>query len=69
MSAWKPSEPDSSKGGRDPAPPRPVTEAKPSARPKATIKAFELAVEPDGGGDPYNRTGQFLVEELKKYQE
>ena len=66
MSTWKRSKPESSNSTRDPASRRPITEL--SAAPKATIKALDLNIDPDAGGDPYNRTGHFLVEELRKYE-
>lgn len=32
------------------------------------ITAFELESDPENGCDPYNSTGQFCLEELKKYR-
>lgn len=33
------------------------------------ITALEIAADPEVGCDPYNSTGQFLVEDLKRYKE
>ncbi|NNC76351.1 MAG: hypothetical protein HKN77_00220 [Woeseiaceae bacterium] len=33
------------------------------------VTALEIAADPADGCDPYNSTGQFLTEELKRYQE
>ena len=39
------------------------------AKAAARITALELSADSDEGGDPYNRTGQFLVEHIRKYEE
>jgi hypothetical protein len=34
--------------------------------PQQQIELLTLELEEDSGGDPYNRTGQFCLAELKK---
>lgn len=38
----------------------------PQHTPVGEIELLSLQVEDDGGGDPYNRTGQHCLAELKK---
>ena len=44
-------------------------EEKADANPKTPLHVLSLEVEDDFGGDPYNRTGQFLQIELKNREE
>lgn len=45
-----------------------VDEAQQESRRTAEITALELEVDPEIGCDPYNSTGQHLVEALKSLQ-
>ncbi len=67
MSTWKRSKTETPDTGRANAARQPPTEA--PGRQAVQIEALELSVEDDAGCDPYNRTGQFLVDEIRKYQE
>ncbi|MDX1515220.1 MAG: hypothetical protein R3288_00190 [Woeseiaceae bacterium] len=67
MSTWKSARASDRKepSGSDPAV---DTDAEqPPVRP-VEITAFELEVDAETGCDPYNSTGQFCLEELKKYR-
>lgn len=64
MSTWKAARAEAAAGEeRKPAPVDSDAEKEP---PKAVeITALELEVDPEIGCDPYNSTGQFLVEAIK----
>lgn len=45
----------------------PESEQPPAAQ--VEITSLEVEVDPEIGCDPYNSTGQFCLEELKKFEE
>lgn len=44
------------------------TESVPPPAPQAEITSLEIEVDPEIGCDPYNSTGQFCIEDLKKLE-
>jgi len=44
------------------------TELEQPPAPQVEITSLEIEVDPEIGCDPYNSTGQFCVEEIKKFQ-
>lgn len=66
MSTWKSVRGDASTGTeRKPAPVEHEREAPPKA---VEITALELEVDPEIGCDPYNSTGQHLVDAIKNLE-
>ncbi len=66
MSTWKSARDESATGAeRKPAPLDEVQQEPPKA---LKITALELDVDPEIGCDPYNSTGQHLIEAIKKRQ-
>ncbi len=63
MTIQKTTEELSPQGGPRRLPARPGDTA---SMPQQQIDLLTLELEEDSGGDPYNRTGQFCLAELKK---
>ncbi|MDH3748590.1 MAG: hypothetical protein OER97_10315 [Gammaproteobacteria bacterium] len=45
------------------------TESEQPPAPQVKITSLEIEVDPEIGCDPYNSTGQFCIEEIKKFKE
>jgi hypothetical protein len=67
MSTWKLSKPGVREDAAGAKPP-PSTGGELALK-SAQISSFELDADSYDGGDPYNRTGQFLVEHLRRLEQ